>query len=60
MTHLVQETLGQALTRPSVPRVFVHLGCGGYVLWDLRGGYCLHCEAGPLKPAEYAKPGETP
>ena len=60
MTHLVQETLEQAAVRPSVPRVFVHLGCGGWVLFSLAGGKCLECGAGPLKPREYAKPGEVP
>jgi hypothetical protein len=60
MTSAVQETLDQAAVRPSVPRVFVHLGCGGYMLWSLAGGFCLQCKAGPLKPAEYAKPGEAP
>ena len=52
----VQETLGHALTRPSVPRVFAHVGCGGWVLFEIRGGFCLSCGAGPLPPDEYAKP----
>jgi hypothetical protein len=53
----VQDTITQALVRPSVPRVFTHNGCGGWVLWDLEGGFCLDCGAGPLRPGEYRKPG---
>ena len=30
-----QETLDQALTKPAVPRVFTHVGCGGWVLFEL-------------------------
>lgn len=56
MTRPVQETVDQALTRPSVPRVFIHLDCGGWVLWEIRGGFCLECGAGPLEPEQYAKP----
>lgn len=56
MTRAIQETIDQALIRPSVPRVFIHLDCGGWVLWDLSGGYCLECAAGPLGVDEYAKP----
>jgi hypothetical protein len=52
----IQETIGQALIRPSVPRVFIHLECAGWVLWDMRGGFCLECGAGPLGTDEYAKP----
>lgn len=56
MTRAIQQTIGQALIRPSARRIWVHLECGGYVLFDLAGGFCLECGAGPLKPAEYAKP----
>jgi hypothetical protein len=52
----VQETLGQALVRPSERRVFTHDGCGGWVLFDLQGGYCIACGARPLRAAEYSKP----
>lgn len=52
----VQETLGQALVRPSERRVFTHNGCGGWVLFDLQGGYCLACDAAPLRATEYHKP----
>jgi hypothetical protein len=55
MTHLIQESLEQALTLPSVPRVWTHVDCGGYVLFTLQGGMCLHCKAGPLHPGEYEK-----
>jgi hypothetical protein len=58
-TGSAQETLDQAITRPSVPRVFAHVGCGGWVIFELAGGYCLTCQAGPLKVTEYAKPGEA-
>lgn len=51
-----QETLGQALVRPSERRVFTHNGCGGWVLFDLQGGYCLACDAAPLRATEYHKP----
>jgi hypothetical protein len=56
VTHLIQETIGQALIRPSVPRVFVHLDCGGWVLFEIQGGRCLECGAFPVRPGEYAKP----
>jgi hypothetical protein len=56
MTRAVQETITQALVRPSVPRVFTHTGCGGWVLFDLKGGTCIECGAGPLEPGQYAKP----
>jgi hypothetical protein len=52
----VQQTITQALTRPSERRVWIHVGCGGWVLFDLRGGFCLHCQAGPLCPGDYEKP----
>jgi hypothetical protein len=52
----IQETIGQALVRPSAPRVFVHLDCGGWVLFEIRGGFCLECGSGPLSTTEYAKP----
>lgn len=54
MTAL-QQTITQALTRPSERRVWVHKGCGGWVLFDLAGGRCLHCEAAPLHVGEYEK-----
>ena len=57
---IVQETLDQAQVRPSVPRVFAHVGCGGWVLWDMRGGFCLECGSGPLGVDEYAKPETGP
>jgi hypothetical protein len=53
---LVQDTLEQALVRPSARRIWVHLECGGWVLFSLAGGFCLECDAGPLRPEEYAKP----
>jgi hypothetical protein len=53
---LVQDTIDQALVRPSGRRIWVHLECGGWVLFDLEGGKCIACGAGPLKPDEYAKP----
>lgn len=56
MSRAVQETIGQARFRPSVPRVFIHVACGGWVLFDLEGGTCLECGAGPLEPEQYAKP----
>ena len=52
----LQETLGQALVRPGERRVFTHNGCGGWVLFDLAGGYCIACGAEPLRAAEYSKP----
>jgi hypothetical protein len=55
--RVIQETITQALVQPAVPRVFIHLECGGWVLWSLAGGFCLECGAGPLKPGEYDKPG---
>jgi hypothetical protein len=55
VTHAVQETLEQALTLPSAPRLWIHVDCGGYVLFRIQGGFCVHCKAGPLKPAEYEK-----
>jgi hypothetical protein len=57
MTAPVQETIEQALIRPKVPRVFEHVGCGGWVLFSLAGGFCLECQAGPLTPKEYDTPG---
>jgi hypothetical protein len=54
---VIQETLGQALTRPSARRVFIHTGCGGWVLFELDGGHCLECGAGPLHAGDYHKPG---
>lgn len=56
MTRPVQETLNQALFRPSVPRVFIHVGCGGWVLFEIPGGRCLECGAFPVRPGQYAKP----
>lgn len=52
----VQETLLQALVRPGERRVFTHDGCGGWVLFDLAGGYCIACGAEPLRATEYSKP----
>jgi hypothetical protein len=57
VTSQVQETIDQALIRPAVPRVFVHSGCGGWVLFDVRGGWCLSCSARPVPAGDYAKPG---
>lgn len=59
MSAELQESLEQALDRPGVPRVWIHVGCAGWVLFRVAGGWCLSCEAGPLKPGQYAKPGET-
>lgn len=56
----IQETIFEALDRPSIPRVFVHLDCGGYVLWNLQGGTCQRCGHGPVRSGEYAKPGQEP
>ena len=54
---MIQETLGEALANPSTPRVCIHVGaCGGWVLFEVAGGFCLSCGAGPLKVTEYAKP----
>lgn len=58
--NAIQETLDQALTKPSARRVFTHDGCGGWVLFDLQGGWCLHCDAGPLHVGEYGKPTAGP
>ena len=55
----VQETLDQALIQPATRRVWVHVGCGGWVLFRVAGGTCLSCGAGPLHPAEYAKPSNA-
>jgi hypothetical protein len=55
VTHLIQESLDQALTLPSAPRLWTHVDCGGYVLFALEGGTCLHCKAGPLHVGEYEK-----
>ena len=52
----VQETIFQALVRPSEPRIYVHNDCAGYVLFDLAGGYCLACGAAPVRATEYHKP----
>lgn len=43
---------GTALAR----RIWAHVGCGGWVLFTLAGGFCTECGSGPLSPAEYAKP----
>ena len=51
-----QETLGQALVRPFELRVFTHDSCGGWVLFDLAGGYCLACGAAPVRATQYSKP----
>jgi hypothetical protein len=55
----VQETLDQALIMPGRRRIWIHVGCGGFVLFRVPGGFCLSCEAGPLHPAEYAKPSDA-
>ena len=53
----IQETLAQALIRPATSRVWIYAGCGGWVLFGIRGGDCLHCGAGPIRdPDEYEKP----
>jgi hypothetical protein len=49
-----QETLDEALF--TGPRVFVHVGCQGWVRFRLSGPWCLRCQAGPLRVDEYAKP----
>lgn len=56
MTTFVQETLAEAAARDT-ERIWAHDGCGGWVRFILAGGYCLRCDAGPLKPAQYRKPG---
>lgn len=48
MAAPVQETILQALVSPQVPRVFIHSGCGGWVLFSLGGGQCLECGSYPL------------
>ena len=58
MPRDVQDSLLQALDRPAVPRVFIHAGCNGWVLFGVAGGICQQCAAGPLRPGEYVKPGE--
>jgi hypothetical protein len=57
---IIRETLDEALVKPSTPRVFAHVGCGGWVLFDLRGGFCIRCHAGPVKPGDYEKPETRP
>lgn len=52
----VQETIFQAMVRPGERRIFTHNGCGGWVLFDLAGGYCIACGAEPLRATEYSKP----
>jgi hypothetical protein len=52
----VQESITEAMVKPAVPRVWAHVSCGGWVLFELAGGFCLHCEAGPLVPGQYVKP----
>jgi hypothetical protein len=53
---IVQDTILQALVKPSTPRVFTHNNCGGWVLFEIGGGRCLECAAFPVPPPEYAKP----
>jgi hypothetical protein len=55
VTHALQQTLEQALVQPSAPRLWTHTDCGGYVLWRIQGGFCLHCKAGPLHVGDYQK-----
>lgn len=52
----VQESLLDALIQPKTPRVFTHVGCGGWVLFRVDGGHCLTCQAGPLHVGDYQKP----
>jgi len=54
--RLVQETITEALIRPAARRIWMHVGCGGWVLFDLAGGQCLSCGTGPLHAGEYEKP----
>jgi hypothetical protein len=57
MTAYMQETLAESAARDT-ERIWVHDGCGGgWVRFTLRGGFCMRCDAGPLKSAQYAKPG---
>ena len=53
---MVQDTILQALDRPSVPRVWAHIDCGGWVLFEIGGGRCLECGAFPVPVGEYSKP----
>jgi len=54
----VQDTILGALVKPAERRIWVHVGCGGWVLFRIEGGFCLSCEAGPLHVGEYEKPRE--
>jgi hypothetical protein len=45
----------------AAPIVRVHIGCGGVVLWDLSGGYCIRCHAENLEVEDtHADPHESP
>jgi len=44
----VQDTILGALVKPAERRIWVHVGCGGWVLFRIEGGFCLSGEAGPL------------
>lgn len=54
--RLIQETITEALVQPAARRIWVHVGCGGWVLFDLQGGYCLTCGATRLRSGQYEKP----
>lgn len=46
-----------SIARQDVPRqwrepVWMHEGCGGPVYFEIAGGFCWQCGAGPLHPYE--------
>jgi hypothetical protein len=38
------------MARTAAEPVWMHVGCGGPVYFDLTGGWCWQCGAGPLHP----------
>ena len=38
------------MTRTATETVWVHAGCGGPVYFEVAGGFCWQCGAGPLHP----------
>jgi hypothetical protein len=49
-----QQDIFEALRKPAVPRVHVHVGCGGYVLHEIGGARRLECGAFPLSIRPYS------
>ncbi len=39
---------------PVLTRRYVHDGCGGFVFFDLSGGFCAFCWAEKLEVPDYA------